>query len=163
MGLTGVRRITPYLLGGVLGVISTEGPVMSGRSGRIWSRTQSNYRPQPNISTEFTLSAAEWARHDRKRDEPKRCLELSRFDQQGDREERPENVLDILIPASVQIDITPPDSLSRPHRTLRARDGRIASPPAPPTRWRSRVPGRNWIPVDPSERRLPRRRPSRSS
>jgi hypothetical protein len=53
-------------------VISTGAPLLSceskkrGRSGEICSRMEVNYRPQPDVSTQFTLSGAEWARHDKK-------------------------------------------------------------------------------------------------
>jgi len=48
-------------------VISTEGQPKAAHSGEICSRMEVNYRPQPDASAQFTLSGAEWARHDKKR------------------------------------------------------------------------------------------------
>jgi len=74
----------------VFDVISTEGPVVSGPfdsardrlCGEILSRTQSKHTLQPDASTEPTLSAAEWAQHDKKwHGGRNRCLELLLFRQ----------------------------------------------------------------------------------
>jgi len=50
----------------MFGVISTEGPVVSGRSGEIWLRTEGNQCSQPDASTEFILIEAERAQRDKK-------------------------------------------------------------------------------------------------
>ncbi|OHB72919.1 MAG: hypothetical protein A2Z25_07220 [Planctomycetes bacterium RBG_16_55_9] len=48
-------------------VISTGGPPKAGWSGEIWLRMSNDYHVKPDVSTEFTLSVVERARHDRTR------------------------------------------------------------------------------------------------